>query len=585
MLPQIFDQYEEIWVCDFEFHASPGELPKPICMVAMEARTKNTIRLWQNDLETLDKAPFTVSENSLAVAYYASAEIGCFLTLNWPLPRRILDLCIEFKCMTSGITVPCGKGLIGAATVFGLNGMVAQEKEGMRNLALRGDPYSDEERCALLDYCESDVRVTCNLFFEMAAKIDLPRALLRGRYMVSVAQIERNGVPIDTQSHQLMNRKWESIKERLVKKIDPKEEIYEGNTFKLERFSHWLVKNGIPWPRHETGSLDLSDDTFKEMARSYPLVAPIRELRYTLSQLRLSSLAIGSDGRNRVLLSAFQSKTGRNQPSNSQYIFGPSCWLRSLIKPPEGHALAYIDWSQQEFGIAAALSQDEKMMEAYQSGDPYLAFAKQAEAVPPDATKKSHGSVRDLFKACVLAVQYGMGENSLAIRINQPTAKARELLNLHRKTYCRFWEWSDRAVDFAMLYGHLYTVFNWQVQLDQKPNARSLRNFPMQANGAEMLRMACCFCTENGIKVCAPVHDALLIEAPIHEIDSAVWKTQQYMVKASRLILDGFELRSDANIVRFPDRYKDERGIKMWETITQLIQDSHQEPEQSNAHS
>ena len=36
----------------------------------------------------------------------------------------------------------------------------------------------------------------------------------------------------------------------------------------------------------------------------------------------------------------------------------------------------------------------------------------------------------------------------------------------------------------------------------------------MQANGAEMLRLACCFATERGVRVCAPVHDAILIEAP-----------------------------------------------------------------------
>jgi hypothetical protein len=58
------------------------------------------------------------------------------------------------------------------------------------------------------------------------------------------------------------------------------------------------------------------------------------------------------------------------------FIFGPSVWLRGLIKPPPGYGIAYIDWAQQEFGIAAALSGDPLMMDAYRSGDPYLAFAK-----------------------------------------------------------------------------------------------------------------------------------------------------------------------------------------------------------------
>ena len=86
---------------------------------------------------------------------------------------------------------------------------------------------------------------------------------------------------------------------------------------------------------------------------------PLRELRTSLSQMRLNDLAVGPDGRNRALLSAFRSRTGRNQPSNSTFIFGPAVWLRGLIKPEPGNALAYIDWSQQEFGIAAALSGDD----------------------------------------------------------------------------------------------------------------------------------------------------------------------------------------------------------------------------------
>jgi DNA polymerase-1 len=207
---------------------------------------------------------------------------------------------------------------------------------------------------------------------------------------------------------------------------------------------------------------------------------------------------VGSDGHNRTIVSAFRSKTGRNQPSNTRFIFGPSTWLRYLIRPGPQRGLAYIDWQQQEFGIAAALSGDTLMKQAYQSGDPYLAFAKQAKAVPPEATKASHKSERDRFKACVLAVQYGMGEASLAHRIGQPPIVGRELLKLHRATYQTFWRWSDAMLDDAMLSGKLQTVFGWRLSVGANPNPRSLRNFHMQANGAEMLRLACCKAVEEG---------------------------------------------------------------------------------------
>jgi DNA polymerase I-like protein with 3'-5' exonuclease and polymerase domains len=246
-------------------------------------------------------------------------------------------------------------------------------------------------------------------------------------------------------------------------------------------------------------------------------------------------------------------------------------WLRGLIQPPPGYGIAYIDWQQQEFGIAAALSRDPLMMAAYRSGDPYLAFAKQAGAAPADATKATHKAIRDQFKSTVLAVQYGMGADALAQRIGQPPIRARELLRLHRETYRVFWRWSDAAVDHAMLRGKLHTVFGWQVRVPAVSNARSLRNFPMQANGAEMLRLACCLATERGIQVCAPVHDAVLICAPLDRLEADVVRMQEAMREASRIVLNGFELGTDVEIVRYPDRYMDERGTAMWNRVMDLI--------------
>jgi len=253
----------------------------------------------------------------------------------------------------------------------------------------------------------------------MKNKIKIAHAIQRGRYMAAAAKIEHTGIPIDVELLSKLRDQWNDIQTQLIERIDADFGVYEGTTFKSDRWAKWLIANGIPWPRLSSGNLAMDDDTFREMARAYPKVSPIRELRVSLSQMRLLDLAVGKDGRNRVMLSAFRAKTGRNQPSNSKFIFGPAVWLRNLIKPASGKGLAYLDWSQQEFGIAAALSRDESMIDAYISGDPYLAFAIQSGAVPEDATKATHGAVREQFKACVLAVQYGMGAESLALRIGQ----------------------------------------------------------------------------------------------------------------------------------------------------------------------
>jgi DNA polymerase-1 len=561
--------FAEIWAVDFEFGSEPGENPEPVCLVAWELRSGRKVRLWRDEFGTAP--PYPTGPTALIVAYYASAEISCHLALHWPVPKRVLDLFTEFRYRTNGVPTSNGSGLLGALAYHGLDGIEAVEKDEMRTLVMRGGPWSDAQQTAILDYCETDVTALARLLPAMLPQIDLPRALLRGRYMVALARMERNGVPIDTKILSRLKHHWSNIQDKLIAEIDANYGVFDGRTFKADRFAAWLVRNNIPWPRLDSGRLDLSDDTFREMARAYPAVAPLRELRAALSEMRLSDLAVGRDGRNRTMLSAFRARTGRNQPSNTKFIFGPSVWLRGLIKPRLGYGIAYIDWQQQEFGIAAALSGDPLMMEAYRSGDPYLAFARQAGAAPADATKATHKAIRDQFKSTVLAVQYGMGADALAQRIGQPQIRARELLRLHRETYRVFWRWSDAAVDHAMLTGSLHTVFGWQVRVPAVANERSLRNFPMQANGAEMLRLACCLATERGNEVCAPVHDAVLICAPLERLEADVARMQEAMREASRIVLNGFELGTDAQIVRFPDRYMDERGTVMWNRVMKLV--------------
>ena len=348
--------FREVVLADFEFRAPPGDPPQPICLVARELHSGREIRVWEDELHGLSRPPYSMGRDTLFVAYYGSAEVLCHLSLGWPVPCHLLDLFIEFRNMTNGDHTPCGNGLLGALTWFGLDGLDAAEKTDTRKLALRGRPWTADERQALLDYCATDVDALARLLPKMEPRIDLERALLRGRYMGAAARMEATGVPLDRDMHATLVRWWSSIRARLVDRVDRRYQVYDGGSFRSARWDAWLSANHIPWPRLPSGALALDDDTFRQMARTYPTVAPMRELRVSLSQMRLADLAVGQDGRNRCLLSAFQARTGRNQPSNSRFIFGPAVWLRSLIKPAPGYALASIDWEQQEFGIGAALS-------------------------------------------------------------------------------------------------------------------------------------------------------------------------------------------------------------------------------------
>jgi hypothetical protein len=546
-------------------------------MVARELRSGRLVRLWQDQLPA--RPPFDTGPGSLFVAFYSSAEWGCFLALGWPLPVRILDLFTEFRNETNGLALPDGSSLLAALSYHHIPAITAEQKHDERALVLRGGPWDDAERRRILDYCQTDVDCLGPLLERMAGRITgrpagLGQALLRGRYMAAAARIEQAGVPVDMPLLGRLRAGWDAIKLDLVRRVDKDYGVYDGATFKAGLFAAWLAERDISWPRTPTGRLQLDGDTFRDMTKRYPQLESLKELRHSLGELRLADLAVGPDARNRVLLSPFRASSGRNAPSTSRFVFGPATWLRSLIRPARGRAVAYVDWSAQEVWIAATLSGDRALLDAVTSGDPYLAFAKRAGLAPAGATKATHAAVRDACKTCLLGVNYGMQARSLAYRTGLSDVEAQDILRRHARTYPVFTEWAQNVVDTGMLGGRLSTVFGWDLHVGPRSRATTLRNFPMQANGAEMLRLACCEATEAGIQVCAPVHDALLVEGPADEIGATVAATKAVMARASSLVLDGLEIGTDAAIVAWPNRYADPhgRGATMWAHVTELLQ-------------
>jgi DNA polymerase I len=288
--------FREIVLVDFEFEVGQGERPVPVCLVAHELRSGRRFRLFQKQFGSAP--PYAVGDDVLFVAYYASAELGCYRVLGWPMPTRVLDLFIEFRARTNGLPTPAGAGLLGAFTYFGIDGIGTIEKKQLQAAIGDGTWRDRFAPLEILDYCEQDVVALARLLPAMLPLIDLPRALLRGRYMCAASAMEFAGVPIDTEMLERLRQGWTDIQDQLVSDIDTGYRVFDGRTFKHDRFAAWLACQGIPWPRFESGKLDLSDGTFRQLAKAYPAVSPLRELRGALSELRLNDLAVGRDGRN-----------------------------------------------------------------------------------------------------------------------------------------------------------------------------------------------------------------------------------------------------------------------------------------------
>jgi DNA polymerase I len=375
-------EFREIWCVDFEFVRHEGERPWPLCMVAREYYSGREFRWWRADLLRHRRAPFPVDATSLFVAYAASAELSCFLALGWPLPVKVLDLFFEHRAATNTVK-PAAGGLIEALARHGLAALDGAHKDAMRKRILQGPPYSAGEQVEILAYCRDDVVALARLLPCMTAELHWPQALLRGRYAAAIACMETSGVPIDLHNWQVLVEHWDRLRQELIADVDRHYGVYEGESFRNERFVAWLGRRQIPWPFYPSGQPMLEARLFRDMSSAYPELVPLHQLRQSLGKLRLTGLSVGADGYNRCPLHPFRTVTGRNQPSNARYIFGPATWMRSLIRPPKEHAIIYIDWSAQEIGIAAALAKDQAMIESYRSGDFYMAFARRASLAPP----------------------------------------------------------------------------------------------------------------------------------------------------------------------------------------------------------
>jgi hypothetical protein len=546
--------------------------PNTLCLTSRRLSGGRTAEVLRGRLQSRPLPSYPTHDRALIVAFEAEDVLACHLDLEWPLPVQLIDLRAEHRCLFNGRTNHTVDTLVGASLAWGL-----PPSDAFFDAAIRGRIHSsglaavswDEVRAS----CQARLRATARLFEALRPHLDLPRALIRGQYTAAVAGMERTGVPIDETLFDRLCANWPAIQRRLVTEIDKDYGVFEGLRFRADRWEQWLARKGIIWPRVSSGYLDLSEDTFRDMARAHPVVRPVRDLRATLHHLRLQDLRVDPDGRNRTRLRPFRSKTGRNEPRSKEYIFAHPAWRRHLIRPDYGTGIAHIDWVQQEFAIAAYLSGDLAMQRAYETGDAYLAFAHAARAVPEGATRPRHPAEREAYKTCALGVQYGMGVESLAVRINRGVAHAEELLRRHRSLYPTFWQWSEAVVDSGLLHGHLDTVFGWRLHVTRETNHRSLRNFMVQGNAAEMLRIACILAMERGIQVCAPIHDALLIEAPADEIEEAVRETQQCMREASSVVLGGPSLRTEAQVFVYPDHYHTARGQAFWQTVLRLLEE------------
>jgi DNA polymerase family A len=532
----VSENFGTIVVADFEYETSggdyelrDGDLPVPLCMVAYvldeNLRHVHTIRLWRGEFGSAP--PFDVGPDALFVAYSAWAEMTCFKVLGWPFPAHIFDQHTAYLA-TSNILLPYNpdevrgkprKRLPDACRAYGIQGWERIDKDTIAKDIGEGR-WSDYGRVQVFEYCEEDARMSVRLLrAQLRGRPGLPRAdvervLHWSNYSAKcIALIQARGMPIDMSLWSMVQENKSAVIGELLRRFDPShssdDPIYtpEGE-WSYQRFEQWLVRSGVAaWPRLDSGRLNVDSDAFRMMYH-VPGIEGLHALRDSLGFIVKARLPIGRDGRNRPSLFPFGTATGRNAHAKSPY--NAHAGMRSFMIFPHDAVGAYLDWRTQEVGVAAALSDDTALIDAYRAGDIYHALAlvlRFTDDPDPVHWKKTNPAMRNRMKALQLAISYGMGVPSLARGLDRHPLIASEIIERHKRNYPRFWQWRADMVQIAMPERRIESVFGWPLHISTSPNQRTLYNFPMQSGGAEMLRLATMRLCEAGVVPIMLIHD------------------------------------------------------------------------------
>jgi hypothetical protein len=581
-----FCSYRALWVIDFEFTKDCDLRPDVICAAGFEIRSGRIFALRRDQLG--DKPPYDIGADSIVFFYSGQeAELACHLSLGWDLPENSVDLIVVYRMAINGRGGNQELSLFAALARCRIAPRVSlEEKRRAQKRASEGWPIDPSTMEWLVSYCLTDVLEEVDLTLWLGPAAVSPIALWHGKAVNVYAKMWWRGVPIDPIYVPLVTDLTEStaLVDEVVADISDEWPIFDNGVLKRELLEKAFIAHGIPVPRTPKAKLPSAKlATLARRAEKYSTTAPQKRplellegaLR-TREQLQESVLPIGADNRLRAWFALFWTITSRAAPPTNAYIYNLPAWMRALMMTAGGWALAYLDWASMEFGLAAALSGCPNMTGFYRAGDDpdrdtYLELAKAVGGAPRHATKQSHPDIRALYKTGALACLYGIGTEELAKRLKRSTPFAREFLRMHHEVFADYWRWSDGVVSGAIHTGSYTSRHGWHYAVRPPLNTRSLRNWPIQTMGADILRCAVIFADALGVEMLATAHDAVLMQAREGEIEGAKERMAYCMERSALLLTGGFRLRVDIDIKHQGERFLDPRGERTFAVVEKFM--------------
>ena len=575
--------FKHILVIDFEFKQPLGNSPMLVCMVVKDIVTQTTKKFWLVGKKKI-KFPFPIDE-SLFVGHYLIAEVNCMLQLQLKKPKNLFDTWVENKKIYNG-KIKTGYGLVDCLSRYGIDYPLDKDKWRDVILGKKADrdkmflpAYSAADQEGILDYCLTDVTTNEQLFYKQLDHIErfkniktkadamkaITQALFSGRALAVCAQIETNGIPIDEELYFDIEKHFDSLKTATINEANKKYDLYVDGVLKKEKFAKFLkrLKLHNRWPKTPTGKYKEDQKTFDRFRNFVPEIDDLKGLTFIIGARKLNGYAVGVDNRSRAALKMYGQTTGRTNVSTAISPYGAPRYMRTIMHPDANKILVSADYKSQEPFIQAYMSDDKTMKAALATRDVYLATAKLVKAVPEHATEESHPTERQIYKTSFLAINYGQEARGLAIKLGTPFYEAATIHKSIVDAYPTYHAWSEKWILKGMQRGYFKTMYGWNRHLTfkEKVNPRSLKNWPIQSHGSEMIRHAMIAADDAGFEISMCVHDALVVHMDKKGSDKKIKLLVKLMGDASEKIIN-FRVPVDVKVIekhyfqKSPDKEK-----------------------------
>lgn len=402
----------------------------------------------------------------------------------------------------------------------------------------------------LCDYAAEDADVTFRLKQLLAVELreagleqlfhDIEMPLLR-----VLAVMERNGVRIDSdalrQSSEVLTREMLEIEKEIHELAEV--EFNVSSPAQVGEILFERLKLDEKAKKTKTGQYSTSEDVLEKIRSKHSIVGKIldyRGLKKLLSTYidALPQLINPATGKVHTSYNQTVAATGRLSSTNPNLQNIPirdaqGKEIRKAFIPDADSVFLSADYSQIELRIMAHLSNDQNMLEAFNSGlDIHTATAAKIYKVTIEEVSQD---MRRKAKTANFGIIYGISTFGLAERLSIPRAEAKELIDGYFTTYPDVKRYMDESIQRAKENGHVQTIFgrkrilsdiNSQNSVVRGYAERNAINAPIQGSAADIIKIAMIRIQSRLEKeqlkslMILQVHDELNFTVPAGELES-----------------------------------------------------------------